>query len=187
MLSALAHLWLPILLSAIFAFVASSLVHMVFKWHNSDYHGLPNEDEARAVISKGVPAPGQYVLPYCSDHKQMGSPEMQAKYKEGPVGFLILRTPGPVGMGGALIQWFLYCLLVSLFTALLLVHVLPTGAAYPMVFNAAGLAAFMAYAFGSIPMGIWWGQPWGSVAKNLLDGLIYALLTAGTFGWLWPR
>jgi len=23
--------------------------------------------------------------------------------------------------------------------------------------------------------------------KEVVDGLIYGLLTAGTFGWLWPR
>ena len=185
----LAHLWLPILLSAVFVFVASSLIHMAFKWHNSDYHGLPNEDEVRAAILKGSPAPGQYVLPYCADQKEMGGEAMKAKLKEGPVGFMILRAPCPEGMrmGPMLLQWFLFCALVSLFTALVLIHAAAPGADYKAVFHTAALCAFMAYAFGSIPMGIWWGQPWGSVLKNLLDGLIYAGLTAGTFGWLWPR
>ncbi|HET6329680.1 MAG TPA: hypothetical protein VFF76_02740 [Holophagaceae bacterium] len=185
----LAHLWLPILLSAVFVFVASSLVHMVFKWHNSDYHGFSNEDEVRAAIAKGSPAPGQYTLPYCKDQKDMGSEATLAKLKEGPVGFIILRGPCAKGMnmGPMLFQWFLFCALVGLFTALILAHALAPGAGYKPVFHIAAIAAFMAYAFGSIPMGIWWGQPWRSVAKNLLDGLIYACLTAGTFGWLWPR
>ena len=184
----LAHLWLPILLSAVFVFIASSLVHMVFKWHNSDYHGFSNEDEVRAAINKGAAAPGQYIVPYCKDMKEMGSEDMQRKQKEGPLGFVILRQPGATNMGPMLLQWFLYCVLVSLATALVLAHCgLHPGAAYKAVFHVAALAAFMAYAFGSIPMGIWWGQPWGSVMKNLLDGLIYACLTAGTFGWLWPH
>ena len=181
----LAHLWLPILLSAVFVFIASSLVHMVLKWHNSDYHGFSNEDEVRAAITKGTPAPGQYILPYCADHKDMGSEAMQAKMKEGPVGFMILRAPCPMNMGPMLFQWFLFCVLVSLFTALLLVHAVPAVATYKHVFHIAALAAFMAYAFAIIPMGIWWGQPWRSVAKGMLDGLIYAGVTAGTFGWLW--
>jgi hypothetical protein len=25
------------------------------------------------------------------------------------------------------------------------------------------------------------------VVKTMFDGLVYGLLTAGTFGWLWPR
>ncbi|HTL98079.1 MAG TPA: hypothetical protein VL181_04675 [Holophagaceae bacterium] len=183
----LAHLWLPILLSGVFVFVASSLVHMVFKWHNSDYNGLSNEDEVRAAITKGSPAPGQYVLPYCKDHKDMGGEAMQTKLKEGPVGFMILRAPGPMSMGPMLFQWFLFCVLTGLFTALVLMHAVAPGADYKMVFHVAALSSFMAYAFGQIPMGIWWGQPWRSVAKGILDGLIYAGLTAGTFGWLWPR
>ena len=183
----LAHLWLPILLSAVFVFVASSLVHMVFKWHNSDYHGLPNEDEVRAAITKGSPAPGQYILPYCKDHKDMGSEAMQTKYKVGPVGFLILRAPGPMNMGSSLSQWFLFCLLVSLFAGYLAAHTLVPGTHYLQVFRVVGAAAFMGYALGGIPMGIWWGQPWRSVLKGMFDGLIYACLTAGAFGWLWPR
>ena len=183
----LAHLWLPILLSAVFVFVASSLIHMAFKWHNSDYHGFSNEDEVRAAITKGSPPPGQYVLPYCADHKDMGGEAMQTKMKEGPVGFVILRAPCPKGMNMApmLIQWFLFCVLVSLFTALILAHSGLQG--YKPVFHTAAIAAFMGYAFGTIPMGIWWGQPWRSVAKGMLDGLIYACLTAGTFGWLLSR
>lgn len=183
----LAHLWLPILLSAAFVFVASSLIHMVLKWHNSDYRGLANEDEVRAAIRAQGPAPGMYVLPHCTDMKAMGTPEMQAKFKEGPLGFLILRQPGPLSMGKNLTQWFGFCLLVSVFCAYLAGHVFMPGASYLAVFRIAGTAGFMAYAFGSLPMGIWWGQPWGAVAKDMLDGLIYGLITAGTFGWLWPR
>ena len=183
----LAHLWLPILLSAVFVFVASSLIHMAFKWHNSDYHGLSNEDEVRAAITKGSPAPGQYVIPYCADHKDMGSEAMKAKLTEGPVGFMILRPAGCMNMGPMLFQWFLFCALVGLFTALVLMHAAAPGADYKVVFHTAALCSFMAYAFGQIPMGIWWGQPWRSVMKGILDGLIYAGLTAGTFGWLWPR
>ena len=95
----LAHLWLPILLSAVFVFIASSLIHMALKWHNSDYHGFSNEDEVRAAITKGSPAPGQYTLPYCADHKDFGTEAMKTKLKDGPVGFMILRAPGPMSMG----------------------------------------------------------------------------------------
>ncbi|MBS1783910.1 MAG: hypothetical protein JST24_00620 [Acidobacteria bacterium] len=183
----LAHLWLPILLSAVFVFIASSLIHMALKWHNSDYHGFSNEDEVRAAITKGSPTPGQYTLPYCADHKDFGTEAMKTKLKEGPVGFMILRAPGPMTMGPMLFQWFLYILLVSVFAALVLVHVFAPGADYKHIFHVTALVCFMTYAFGLIPMGIWWGQPWRSVMKGMVDGLIYACVTAGTFGWLWPR
>ncbi|HET8715526.1 MAG TPA: hypothetical protein VFM16_06865 [Holophagaceae bacterium] len=183
----LAHLWLPILLSAVFVFVASSLIHMVLKWHNSDYHGLGNEDEVRAAVRKADAAPGMYVIPYCKEMKDMGSEDMQRKFKEGPVGFLILRQPGPMAMGKNLVQWFLFCAVTSFFCAYLAGHVLPAGTPYLTVFRVIGTAAFMAYSFGSLSMAIWWGQPWGAALKDILDGLIYGLVTAGTFGWLWPH
>ena len=50
-----------------------------------------------------------------------------------------------------------------------------------------GTVAFLAYAGGHLPDAIWWGKPFSNAWKEVLDGLIYGLLTAGAFGWLWPR
>ena len=41
-------LWLPILLSAVAVFIASSVIHMVLKYHNSDFKKIPAEDEVMA-------------------------------------------------------------------------------------------------------------------------------------------
>ena len=60
-MSGIAQLWLPILSTAALIFIASSLIHMVFKWHNADYKKLANEDDVRAAIRATSPAPGQYV------------------------------------------------------------------------------------------------------------------------------
>ena len=100
----LMHLWLPIVLSAVLVFVMSTLIHMVFKWHNAEYHGLSNEAEVAAAIRKGNAAPGQYMIPYCADMKEMGSEAMQQKFKEGPIALLTLRAPGPPAMGASLAQ-----------------------------------------------------------------------------------
>ena len=40
----LADLWLPILLSAVLVFVASSLIHMVLGWHRHDFKKFGAED-----------------------------------------------------------------------------------------------------------------------------------------------
>ena len=183
----LGALWLPILLSAVFVFIVSSVIHMVLKYHNSDYKRLPNEDAVRAAVRSGNPPPGQYVMPYCQEMKEMESPEMKQKYVEGPVGVLFLKRPGPVNMGPFLGQWFLFSLLVSLFVAYIASHVLPAGTPYLSVFRVVGATAFLAYAAGSVPGAIWTGKPWGVAGKEMLDGLIYGLVTAGTFGWLWPE
>ncbi|MFL5401686.1 MAG: hypothetical protein ACJ8BF_02595, partial [Gemmatimonadales bacterium] len=111
----LGALWLPVLLSAVLVFIVSTIIHMVFKYHHKDYTPLPNEDAVRAAIRAGNPPPAQYIIPYCSSPKDMQSPEMQRKFAEGPVAVLNLKRPGPPAMGGAMIQWFLYSLIISLF------------------------------------------------------------------------
>jgi len=183
----LTHLWLPILLSAVIVFVASSLIHMVLKWHNSDYRALSNEEEVRAAIRKGSPAPGQYVIPHCADMKEMEKPEVQQKYMDGPVGFLMLSPSGAPNMGKALGLWFLYSAAVAFMAAYVAGHTLGAGAHYLKVFRIVGTVSFLTYAGGSVQAGIWMGKPWRSVVKDLADGLIYGLLSAGVFGWLWPK
>ena len=183
----LLQLWLPVVLSAVFVFVASSLVHMVFKWHNSDYLKLSNEDEVRAAIRKGNPAPGQYILPHFANMSDMQKPEAQQKYVEGPVGFLVMRPNGLPTMSKSLVLWFAYSIGVSIFAAYLASRTLPVGTHYLRVFRVTGAVAFLGYSAGALPSAIWMGKPWRSAAKELLDGLIYGLVTAGAFGWLWPR
>jgi hypothetical protein len=183
----LGALWLPILLSAVFVFIASSIIHMVLKYHNRDYTKLPNEDAVRAALRAGNPAPAQYIIPHCADMKDMQSPEMQQKFIDGPVGVLNLKRPGLPSMGPSLGQWFVFCLVVSFFVAYVACHALPTGAEHLKVFQIVGAVGFLAYAAGTIPAAIWMGKPWSVATKEAFDGLIYGLLTAGTFGWLWPR
>ena len=186
-MSRLAALWLPIVLSAVFVFIVSSIIHMVLKYHNRDYAKLPDEDAARAALRAGNPEPGQYVIPYCSDMKEMQSPEMQRKYAEGPLGVLYLRRPGPPRMGPLLLRWFLFSLVVSFFLGYLAVVTVQPGAHYLDVFRVVGVGGFLAYSAGQVPAAIWMGKPWSVTWKEVFDGLVYGLVTAGTFGWLWPR
>ena len=58
---------------------------------------------------------------------------------------------------------------------------------YLRVFRFAGATAFIGYAVALWQMSIWYRRAWSTTIKATVDGLIYALLTAGTFGWLWPR
>jgi hypothetical protein len=183
----LMQLWAPILLSAILVFVASSVVHMVLKWHNADYRKLPNEDEVRAAIRKGAPTPGQYIMPHCADMKEMGSPEMKQKFDEGPLALLWLKPNGMTGMGPMLGKWFVFNLVVAFFVAYVGAHTLPIGTSYLTVYRVVGTITFLAYAGGEVPPAIWMGKPWGAALKDAGDGLLYALLVAGAFGWLWPK
>jgi hypothetical protein len=183
----LGSLWLPILLSAGLVFIVSAVVHMVLKYHNKDYSRLPNEDAVRAAIRGGNPAPAQYVLPYCPEMKQMQTPEMKQKFTDGPVAVLNVLRPGVPSMGRPLTQWFIFSLIVSLFVAYVAAQAIPPGARYLHVFRVVGATAFLAYAAGQVPAAIWMGKPWRVAWKEVFDGLLYGLVTAGTFGWLWPR
>lgn len=183
----LAQLWVPILVSAVIVFFASSILHMVFKYHRSDIHGFANEDEVRATLRKQNASPGLYFVPYCPDMKEMQQESMKKKFVEGPVAIVTMRPPGMVNMGPLLGQWLVYCIIVSLFCAYVASVTLPTGTPYLTVFRVVGTVGWLAYAAAHVSGGIWQSRPWSTVFKDLMDGLIYGLLTAGTFGWLWPR
>jgi len=182
----LAALWLPIVLSAVIVFVASSIMHMVLPYHRSDYNQLPDEDKIRGTLRAANLKRGLYVFPFTTN-KDMKSPAICEKYKEGPVGLLTIVPSGPPAMPKFLGQWFVFCLVVGFFTAYLTAHTVASGANYLVVFRVAGCAAFMAYGLGLLIDSIWKGQPWSNTLKHAFDGLVYGLLTAGVFGWLWPR
>jgi hypothetical protein len=180
-------LWLPILLSAVIVFLASSLIHMVFRYHSTDLRKLPDEDAfAEAVRKLNIPA-GQYMMPHAASPKEMNTPEFQEKVKKGPGVILAIWPGGRPSMVTNLVQWFLYSVIVGIFAAYVAGRALQSGAPYLAVFRFAGVTAFACYAIGGWSESIWYKRAWSTSLKNTLDGLIYALLTAGVFGWLWPR
>jgi hypothetical protein len=184
-MSALFVLALPVLAAAVGVFVASSLVHMVFKWHNSEYRAVPNEDAVAAALRAGHAGPGQYAIPHCTDMKQMADEAMQRKFREGPVALLTLRQPGPPTMGKALALWFVLNLAVAKVAALMAWHVFGAGG-HERAACLAATVTFLAYGVGSLQAGIWMGKPWSAVGKDLLDAAIYAGVTLAAFWFLWP-
>jgi hypothetical protein len=184
---ALSALWLPILLSAVIVFVVSSIIHMASPMHKGDCKKMPNEDKVLEAIRAHGVTPGEYMFPMPASMKDCSTPEMKAKFERGPVGSLLVRPPGGMGIGKSLLQWFVYTLVVSFFAAYIAAHALPAGAHYLKVFQIAGAAATAVYALSNVTNSIWKGVSWGITLKFLIDGIIYGLVTAGTFGWLWPK
>jgi hypothetical protein len=185
-MSALPQLWLPILASSVLIFIASSLIHMVIRWHKSDYRKLANEDEVRAAIRAGKPDPGLYVLPHCAEMKDMQNPEMLQKFIEGPAGFVNLRAAGAPRIGGALLQWFVFTLIIATAAASLALQAYGIGGDSHKAGHLVGIVSLLVYSGASVPEGIWMAKPWKSVLKHAIDGLIYATISALTFMWLWP-
>jgi hypothetical protein len=180
------QLWLPVVATGIAVFVASSLIHMVIKWHASDYGRLSNEDAVRDAIRAGSPAPGQYVLPHCADMKDMQGEAMRKKYIEGPIGFLTLKRNGPPTMGAALFQWFLYTLAIAAVSGAMAMRVFGLHGSSHGAGHLVGMVSFLAYTGGGVQHGIWMGKPWSAVARDALDGLIYGAIGMLVFTALWP-
>lgn len=184
----LSMLWLPILVSAVFVFVMSSIIHMVLPWwHKSDYPQMPNEDKFMDAVRPLAIPPGDYMVPRAGDMKAMKSPEFAEKLKKGPIAVLTVLPNGQWSMGPSLAMWFIYSVVINIFAAYITSHALHAGANYLEVFRFIGASAFMGYSLALWQMSIWYRRSWTTTIKATIDGLIYACLTAGTFGWLWPR
>lgn len=176
-------MWLPIVLSAVGVFVVSSVIHMALPWHRGDVGKMAGEEPVlQAMRDHGV-NPGQYMFPCPESMSDASTPEMTTKYEQGPVGFMTVLPNGVPNIGKSLLQWFVYSLLVSVFTAYVLTFALAEGAAYLDAFRLAGTVAFLGYALGSMQDSIWKGVRWSVTAKFMVDGLLYALTTAGVFAW----
>lgn len=185
-MTGLIALWLPILLSAVLVFVASSVIHMLSPWHKNDYPRLPQEDQFRASVGPLDLAPGDYMIPRAYSREEMQSPEFNRKLEEGPNVVMTVRPRGVPSMASSLAGWFVYSLVISIFAAYITGRALGPDAEYLDVFRFAGTTAFMGYSLALLQMSIWYGRAWNITIRSMVDGLIYALLTAGIFGWLWP-
>lgn len=179
-------LWLPILLSAVFVFLASSIIHMVFRYHESDFKRVPDEEKALEWFRSAAIPPGEYLMPRAGSMKEMSSPEFQEKVAKYPGVMMTIWPAGRPSMGKSLALWFLYSVVIGIFAAYVAGRALGPGAPYLSVFRFAGVTAFACYTMAEWHEWIWFKRPLGRVLKNTFDGLVYALITAGTFGWLWP-
>ena len=186
-MTALSALWLPILLSSVIVFVASSIIHMASPWHKGDYPKVPNEDSLRDALRPLAIPPGDYMVPRPSSRDEMKSPEFAEKVNQGPNVILTVLPNGPWTMSRNLSLWFLYVLLVNLCAAFVASHAIGTFALASRVTGFVGIIAFMGYSAALWQMSIWYRRAWSTTIKATVDGAIYALLTAAVFIWLWPR
>lgn len=182
----LLQLWMPILLGTFLAWIASGLIHMVAKYHNSDYQPLSNEDEVMTAVRNGSPKPGIHSIPYCVEMSEMSKPEVQEKFNKGPVAFLTVIPNGLPNMAKLMPQQIGFFLVGCIFIAYSATQVLAANADDMVVFRFVATVGFLAFGWANVPMSIWYGHPWSTTAKYLLDALIYGLVVAGSFAWLWP-
>ena len=175
-------LWQPILLSAVLAFIAGSVIWMAMPWHKKDWNMVADQEGARRALAGLVP--GQYNLPHTPDMKALEDPDMQQKFKDGPVAFITIVPSGLPAMGSKLVLMFAYNLLVAVVCAYFISRTAPADADYLAIFRISGAVAFVAYGMAYFQESVWFGRPWSATMKTFLDALIYAVLTGGAFGWL---
>jgi hypothetical protein len=184
---ALTALWAPVVVAAILVFVVSSIIHMVLPYHRTDFGRLPSEDEIMEAMRRFKIPPGDYLVPRPDGPDTMRSQEFIDKMKRGPVAMMTVMESGPPAMGKPLTLWFVYTIVVSIFAGYVTSRALGPGAEYMDVFRFAGTVAFVGYTLALWQNVIWYRRSASATAKSTFDGLVYALLTAGSFGWLWPR
>lgn len=186
-MTGLLALWLPILLSAVAVFIASSIIHTMTPWHKHDFAALPDEAKTAAALRPLNIPPGDYHIPHPGSMAEMKSSGFAEKMKQGPVVIMTVLPNGPMTMGGSLTGWFVFCLVVSLLAGYAAGLTIAPGAAYMTVFRTVSTVAFMGYALAAWPQTIWYKKNVGTTIRGTIDALIFGLLTAGVFGWLWPR
>jgi hypothetical protein len=180
----LQSLWLPILASAVFVFIVSSLIHMVLPWHKGDYRKIPNEEQVMdALRPLNIPR-GDYMVPRCDTMKEMKTPEFKARMQRGPV-FTATFMSGGMAIGKSLVLWFVYLLVISYFAAYVGAHAGAFGPAAIHSRRIIGITAFLGYGGALCQASIWFQRSWGTTIRSLIDSVIYAAVTAATFAWLW--
>lgn len=181
----LLSLWLPIIASAAGVFFASFILWAATPWHNADIRKVPDPGAADRAVEGLALRPGFYMLPCTHDPQEMKGEEFQARFKRGPWATINV-FPSQPNMGKNLGLSFATYLVISVVIAYLASSVLAPGTAYPKVFQVVGTAGVLAYTFGGIANGVWFGKPTGWVVRDIIDAAVYAMVTAGMFAWLWP-
>ena len=179
-------LLLPILLSAVAVFVVSSIIHMLLPYHRNDFGRLGTEAQVQDALRPFDIAPGEYIVPAPPESHDFKDPQYVERLKRGPVVFLNVMPSGPFNMVPQLTQWFVYTLVVSVFAAYIAGRAVGPGEDYLQVFRFTGTTAFAGYGLALWQQTIWYRRNWAVTLKSNLDAIIYALVTAGIFGSLWP-
>jgi hypothetical protein len=118
--------------------------------------------------------------------KVYNSPEFKERLEAGPVAMVTVLPKGRESMGASLATWFVYSILVSVIAAYVASRAVDPGDDYIAVFRFAGVTAFTGYSVALLQNSVWYKRNWGATLRSMFDGLVYSLVTAGTFGWLWP-
>ena len=177
---------LPVFVTAIVLFIASSIAWTVSPHHRQDWVGHPTEKEFLEQLAASEVPRGQYIFPFITP-TEMKDPERMATYEKGPHGTLNVWGSKP-SMPRNLALTFLTFLVACFFIGYLTYSAVGTGetADFSKVFQIAGTAGLCTWCFSFIPNGIWFGKTLRSTVMDIADGFVYGILTGLSFGIMWP-
>ena len=163
-MEAIAAMIVPIIIASVLCFILSAIIWMAAPHHKNDWIRSVDIDLSNAEE-------GQYVIP--KDH-------MTADW----YAFVFVKR-GRHNMGKSMTFWFLQLLVVCAMVGYLVYHTLPRGTEYLQIFRVAGTAALLGFSGAMAHKSIWWGWRWSVTWKEIFDGLLYALIVAGSFAFYW--
>jgi hypothetical protein len=182
---ALTDLWLAILIASVCVFFASAIIWMMLPYHKKDIQFMPNEEEFTGAITPMNITPGLYMFPNCQDARDMKSEEFQAKWKAGPWGTITIQPKQP-NFAINLLRTFLSYLVITIIVAYLAGLALPMGADYMEVFQVVAIAGILGHCMGGMANDFFLGKPTRFIITGFIDGVIFALITAGIIASMWP-
>lgn len=182
-LSFLTAFWLPVVLTTVVLFFASFLAWVVLPHHKPDVRRWPDEDRLLDFIRQSNAETGHYLFPLIAD-KDMNEDWAKERYARGPWGTMTL-WPAQPRMGRNMALTVVYFFVVSTVIAFTGNLALPQDAPFLEVFQLVGLVALLAYTSGGVLREIWFTRPLRAKLMDFIDGVVFALITASLFAWLW--
>lgn len=183
----------PSLAAGAAVFFVSAIIWMFVRWHDKDLKGLPDEQQFMDDLSARSLEPGLYMWPNCQGDHPHNSPEFKANWEKGPWGSINILGGKPNFprnlIGSFLTNWAVsFAVAVSIAMTLGAVsgaEVAITCSVCQVLLPVAILSA-VAYCLGGLGNDLFLGKPCRFICTSILDGLIYAGVTAVMLWWLWP-
>lgn len=126
---------MPIVVSAVFVFIAPSIIHSMLGWHKGEMTRPRRGKGHGNATGPERTAPGDYRFPYSNSTDEMKTPEFAEMMKQGPVGIMSILPSGAINLGKLLGQWFVYSLFIAGLTAYIPDRTRGLGALYLEVFR----------------------------------------------------
>lgn len=184
-MTTIADLWLPILITCFVVFFASSIMWMLLPHHKKDILFLKDKEAPFFETLNALNlTPGLYMYPGC-DGADYKTDEGKAKWNAGPWGTLNVYPARP-NFGMNLAKTFIAYSIITIMVAYITGINLAPGAEYMEVFRVAGTTAILGHCMGSIVGDTFLGKPKRFMITCFIDGLVYAMITAGILASMWP-